>query len=68
MTVKPGLAEFVGGGRPEASGNVDDQVPPREMGSVSMANPWYVAAFAILLWLTVSVLNVANLVLLGLGK
>ena len=68
MTVKPGLADFAGGGGPEASSNIDDQVPPCEMDSVSMANPWYVAAFAILLWLTVSVLNVANLVLLGLGK
>ena len=68
MTVKPGLADLAGGSDPVDRSNFDDQVPPREMGSVSMANPWYVAALAILLWLTVSVLNVANLVLLGLGK
>lgn len=37
-------------------------------GSVEMANPWYVTIFAVLLWLVIAVLNVANLVLLGLGE
>lgn len=36
-------------------------------GFVDMANPWYVTIFAVLLWLVITVLNVANLVLLGLG-
>lgn len=39
-----------------------------QTGGVKMANPWYIAAFAVLLWLTITVLNVANLVLLGLGE
>ncbi|KAJ3526934.1 hypothetical protein NM208_g10951 [Fusarium decemcellulare] len=39
-----------------------------DAGSVKMANSWYTSIFAVLLWLTITVLNVANLVLLGLGK
>lgn len=35
--------------------------------STKMRNHWTVTAFAVLLWLIVAVMNVANLVLLGLG-
>lgn len=35
--------------------------------SVDMANSWYTKVFAVLLWIVITVLNVANLVLLGLG-
>ena len=36
-------------------------------GSVNMANSWPVAAFAVLIWIVIAVLNVANIVLLGIG-
>lgn len=48
--------------------NLDAEGQPREAESTSMANAWYTTIFAILLWLTITVLNVANLVLLGLGN
>jgi metal iron transporter len=41
--------------------------PVQQTGSTSFANSWYTAIFAILVWLIILVLNVANLVLLGLG-
>ena len=36
--------------------------------SVGMRNHWVTTTIAVLLWLVVAVLNVANIVLLGLGK
>lgn len=39
-----------------------------EHGSVNMANSWPVAALAVLIWIVIAVLNVANLVLLGRGS
>lgn len=38
-----------------------------EGGPVKMANSWYVAALAMLIWLIMAAMNVANLVLLGQG-
>lgn len=43
-------------------GSGNEQV---EGGPVKMANSWLVAAFAVLVWLVIAALNVANLVLLG---
>jgi metal iron transporter len=40
---------------------------PVEEG-VGMRNSWYTTAVAILIWIIIAVMNVANLVLLGLGK
>jgi len=37
-------------------------------GSVNMANSWPVAALAVLIWLIIAAMNVANLVLLGRGS
>ncbi|KXJ88968.1 natural resistance-associated macrophage protein-domain-containing protein [Microdochium bolleyi] len=37
-------------------------------GVTKLANSWYTIVFAVLVWLAIAVLNVANLVLLGLGK
>ncbi|RYO99547.1 hypothetical protein DL764_006777 [Monosporascus ibericus] len=68
MTVKPGADGFATGRDPESSSNLNELVQPHEMHSASMANPWYAASFAVLLWLAISALNVANLVLLGLGE
>ncbi|KAK4164496.1 natural resistance-associated macrophage protein-domain-containing protein [Cladorrhinum sp. PSN259] len=35
------------------------------VGAVKMANSWWVASFGVLVWLIMTVMNVANLVLLG---
>lgn len=66
MTVKPGMArlhiEEVNSGllaRHRPITNCED--------GVKMANPWWVAIIAIVVWLIIAVMNVANLVLLGLG-
>lgn len=37
-------------------------------GSVKMRNHWITAVFAVLIWLVIAVMNVALLVLVGLGK
>lgn len=37
-------------------------------GSVKMANSWYTAVLAVLIWITIAGMNVANLVLLGKGE
>lgn len=65
MTVSPGP---IGNREPGGVTNLNEPMHAQEAESTSMANSWYTALFGILLWLTVSVLNVANLVLLGLGK
>lgn len=37
-------------------------------GSVKMANSWYTAVFAVLVWVIIAGMNIANLVLLGKGQ
>ncbi|CAM1509881.1 Fc.00g002160.m01.CDS01 [Cosmosporella sp. VM-42] len=37
-------------------------------GNVKMANSWWITVIASLIWLIIAVMNVANLVLLGLGQ
>ncbi|KAK1659990.1 metal ion transporter metal ion transporter [Colletotrichum godetiae] len=37
-------------------------------GTVKMANSWYTAGFAVLVWVIMAAMNVANLVLLGKGE
>ncbi|KAI1867273.1 uncharacterized protein JN550_007004 [Neoarthrinium moseri] len=84
MTVQPGLARFyqegstddsfcVPGGQVAAAGDGNDEA--RAEGGVAaalpfvrMGNDWWVCALAILIWLVIAIMNVANLVLLGLGK
>ncbi|EFY90509.1 transporter protein smf2 [Metarhizium acridum CQMa 102] len=62
MTVLPGMARYYheadNRGRPVAN----------SAAGVNMANPWYIIILGILVWLVITVMNVANLVLLGLGK
>jgi metal iron transporter len=41
---------------------------PTEHEDVKMRNHWVTTTFAVLLWLVIAVMNVANLVLLGLAK
>lgn len=38
-----------------------------EGDGVKMANSWWITALAILIWLVIAIMNVANIVLLGLG-
>lgn len=61
MTVQPGMArlhlETDEEGRPVAGS-----------GGVKMANSWLLAIVAALVWVVITVMNVANLVLLGLGQ
>ncbi|KAK0622513.1 natural resistance-associated macrophage protein-domain-containing protein [Immersiella caudata] len=72
MTVRPGMARFHveddeetalfarrRGGLSHAGGHVN---------GIKMANSWWLAIIAGLVWLLIAVMNVANLVLLGLGQ
>ncbi|PNY28207.1 Manganese transporter SMF1 [Tolypocladium capitatum] len=60
MTVQPGMARYTDeDGRPIAGSTT---------GAVNMSNPWWITALAVLVWLVIAVMNVANLVLLGLGN
>ena len=71
MMVQPGSARYhvdsqeegrrVAGRGPLAAG--DDNV-----NLINMSNSWYTAVFAVLVWLTIAGMNVANLVLLGRGE
>jgi metal iron transporter len=45
----------------------DKEVGPETEKPVTMANPWYISVTAVVVWLFIVVLNVANLVLLGRG-
>ncbi|KAI1741827.1 natural resistance-associated macrophage protein-domain-containing protein [Xylaria scruposa] len=77
MTVQPGVARVrVEGSSKEgmnstnslvARGANDQEVGPGAPNVVKMANPWYVSAMALVVWLLIVILNVANLVLLGQG-
>ncbi|KAI8648538.1 Manganese transporter [Fusarium keratoplasticum] len=72
MTVQPGAGRFYvdvdGAGmaflgqQPLMGGQGDGD------GAVKMGNSWYTAILAILMWLIIAVMNVANLVLLGKGE
>lgn len=50
------------------SGSADDTTISRDVQGVKMRNSWYTAVFAVLIWLIITVMNVANLVLLGKGE
>jgi metal iron transporter len=73
MTVRSGPARFhvEGSGfdmtmarqRPVTTGHEDD-----EEAEVKMGNAWYTTILAVLIWLLIAIMNVANLVLLGKGQ
>jgi metal iron transporter len=73
MTVRSGPARFhvEGSGfdmatarqRPVTTGQGDD-----EEAEVKMGNAWYTTILAVLIWLLIAIMNVANLVLLGKGQ
>ena len=50
---------------PEPASDNEPEYEPRE---VKMRNHWLVSIFAILVWLVIAIMNVALLVLVGLGK
>lgn len=71
MTVRPLIAEgededSVGNGSMGMDGVLETRTRERE--GVKMRNHWVTTALAILIWLVMTVMNIANLVLLGLGK
>lgn len=58
----------LGSGAVSTDDGFDDAVDvPRTVG-VKMRNSWFVAALAIIIWLVMTTMNVANLVLLGKGQ
>ncbi|POR35166.1 Manganese transporter SMF1 [Tolypocladium paradoxum] len=60
MTVQPGMARYTDeDGRPMVGSST---------GAIDMSNSWWLAVLAGLVWLVITVMNVANLVLLGLGR
>ncbi|ATY66482.1 transporter smf2 [Cordyceps militaris] len=61
MTVRPGMARYQV--EDETVSVVDDDTP-----GIDMSNPWWLIILGSLVWLVMAVMNVANLVLLGLGK
>jgi len=67
MTIKPGMARFHVEADEEGLFTGRRQIMNRE-GGIKMANSWWVAIIAVAVWLIITVMNVANLVLLGLGE
>ncbi|KAH8812015.1 natural resistance-associated macrophage protein-domain-containing protein [Xylogone sp. PMI_703] len=63
MTVKANPNADIFGDEEDATREVTE-----EERDVKMRNQWYVAAVAIIIWIIIAVMNVANLVLLGTGK
>ncbi|KAK3322946.1 natural resistance-associated macrophage protein [Apodospora peruviana] len=69
MTVQPGMARF----HVEDDSNVTlfsrrRFSPITGQAGVKMANSWWLSIISIAVWLVITVMNVANLVLLGLGQ
>lgn len=62
------VVEGSGGGGGVVAGAGGEQGINPETGAVSMANSWYTAVLAGVVWLAITVLNVANLVLLARGS
>jgi metal iron transporter len=70
MTIQPGAARYLvpsgqGGGR--VGGTQPLPAGEHHTGLVKMANAWYTVVFAVLVWIIITGMNVANLVLLGRG-
>ena len=77
MATKPGSARVRVEGKTQAPDSTTDlgvvvttedrEVGPEAEGVVKMGNPWYICVAAVVVWLLIVILNVANLVLLGQG-
>ncbi|KAF4592591.1 transporter protein smf2 [Ophiocordyceps camponoti-floridani] len=59
MTVEPGAARYVR--------DVDDRVRGGDAG-VDLSNSWCIIVISVIAWLVIAVMNVANVVLLAMGK
>ncbi|KAJ2971343.1 hypothetical protein NQ176_g7736 [Zarea fungicola] len=72
MTVFPGNARLLAlDNRRNVSqdeDNNDDQVSIATQEPVKMANSWFTTGIAVLVWLFIAIMNVANLVFLGQGE
>lgn len=70
MTVRPGGARYMHDGHGDGGGGGGDArgAAPPPPGSIDMSNAWWLTVLGLLVWLLITVMNVANLVLLGLGK
>lgn len=49
-------------------GNLDGVVDQPRQSGVKMRNHWFVATLAVIIWLVITIMNIANLVLLGKGQ
>jgi len=68
MTVQAGSGDHDGEDEEAMDGNLDGVVDRPRQGGVKMRNHWVVATLAVLIWLVITIMNVANLVLLGKGQ
>lgn len=74
MTAQPGQARYKTEGKDKFTVNgvelsvdaANGELGPIDM-PIKMANPWWVSILAVAIWLIIVIMNVANLVLLGLG-
>ncbi|KAI1455075.1 natural resistance-associated macrophage protein [Annulohypoxylon moriforme] len=75
MTVQAGNARYKTEGKDPFTingGALNNDASGRELATsegkpVQMANPWYISVLAGIIWLILVIMNVANLVLLGIG-
>ncbi|CZR57022.1 probable manganese transport protein [Phialocephala subalpina] len=71
MTVKPHGGRDLDADEEEEAGSTTGQQAQGTQGGqegVKMRNSWFTAAVAVVIWLIITVMNVANLVLLGKGQ
>ncbi|KAI2468319.1 natural resistance-associated macrophage protein [Annulohypoxylon bovei var. microspora] len=76
MTAQSGNARYKTEGKDPFTINgvaLSTDASGRELGEmerkpVKMANPWYISVLAVIIWVILVVMNVANLVLLGIGS
>ena len=61
MTVRPGMARYYLEDESDGTSVTDEP-------GIDMSNPWWLIVLGSLVWLVMAVMNVANLVLLGMGK
>ncbi|KJZ75153.1 hypothetical protein HIM_05347 [Hirsutella minnesotensis 3608] len=60
MTVLPGMARDLA--------EENNREPPDVSQGIDMSNSWWLVVVAVVVWLVIAVMNVANLVFLGRGK
>ena len=72
MTVQPGNARYFvenrEAGHASRFGSENDNEASRSTSLVKMGNAWYTTMIGVFIWLVITCMNVANLVLLGMGK